>query len=232
MPLKKNGAKTAASPSPDKARASCRDALTASSPSVSEQWSSPGMEGDAGASSASPAQTAGGKQAKGKSAAGRAKLAVVKGTGTTVRGAGKPLTKTRTFRAAEEPSPQIDQDFAELSRGRETSGTRRGLMHSINESTASASTHADAGQLAVAAAAAPAPHKPAPTLSQISATSPETDSMADLQTQDADGQASAPDMQFQVNGVRCECARLRVWLSVCVWQWCVVMCRVCNHVHI
>ena len=133
MQPKKNAAKAAATGSPDKAPASCRDAL-ASSPSVSEHWSSPRWVEDGGASSANPAQTAGGKTARGKPA-GRGKQAGVKGTDTNVRGAGRgtgaPLSTKRIFKAAHDNSPQSDQDFKDISRGRESSGTRRGLMQSV-----------------------------------------------------------------------------------------------------
>ena len=54
--------------------------------------------------------------------------------------------------------------------------------HGAGSCRASAGTHADAGRFAVAVAAAPAPDKRAPTLSQISATAPETDWMANMQT--------------------------------------------------
>ena len=181
---------------------------------MSEQWSSSGVAGDVGASSVSPAQTAAGKQAKGKPAGARAKTSGVQGTGTTVRAAGKPRNKSRRFKEAEEPSPQSDQDFAEVSRGRVTTGTRRGLMQSINKSSVSASTPAVAGSLAVVAGAAAAPDKRAPTPSQISVDVAAPCSMADMQTQDAHGQASAPDMEFRVNGVACWCVRVHVWLCV------------------
>jgi len=196
MPPEKNVSKTAGGPLPEQARGSRRDALTASSPAVSEQWSSPGVASDVGASSVSPAQAAAGKQHKGKPAAVRARMSGNQGTDATVRAAGSAINKSRKTKAVQEPSPQSDQDFAELSRGRGTSRTRRGLMPSINELGVSASTPAVAGSSAVVAGVAAPPHKRAQTPSQASVAAP--CSMADMQTQDADGQASAPDMQFRV----------------------------------
>jgi len=214
MPPKKNVSKTPGSPSPKQARGSRRDALTASSPAVPEQWSSSGVASDVGASSVSPAQAAAGKQHKGKPAAVRARMSGNQGTGATVRAAGSAINKSRKFKAAQEPSPQSDQDFADLSRGRGTSGTRRGLMPSINESSVSAGTPAVAGSSAVVAGAAAPPHKRAPTPSHASVDAAAPCSMADMQTQDADGQASALDMEFRVRGVACWCVRVHVWLCV------------------
>ena len=196
MPPKKKVGRTGASESPEQARISRRDALASNSPAVSEQWSSPGLASVIGESSVSPAQAAAGKKQKGNPAAVRLRPSGGQGKGATVHAAAIAINKKRNSKAVQEPSPQSDQDFAELSRGRTTTGTRRRLMSSINKLGVSASMQAVAGSTAVVAGVPAPPHKRAPTPSHASDAAP--CSMADMRTQDAHGQASAPDMEFRV----------------------------------
>ena len=193
---------------------SFRDSLTCS-PAVSEQCSSPGGFEEGGASSAS-------KSHSGRGNAPRVTAAARSRQSKRGRGTGAPLNTARRFKSAAESSPITDDDFSAISRGRATAsrydtGSRRALLSSIKESTASAGEKAPGGQTAVVGggAATLAPAKRALMLTRVSATATQ-DAMAEEQTQDSAGQASAPALQFQVHCVRCLCACLRSWLTVCV----------------
>jgi len=143
----------------------------------------------------------------------------------SARGRGTALNTKKVFKPAASASPLTNDDFSAVSRGRASSSrhdtsSKRALLASINESTASAGEEAPAGQTAmVGAAAANAPAKRA-LKSSLGALTATQEALLEEQTQDAAGQAAAPALQFEVLHVRSMRACACLWLMVCMQCCC------------
>lgn len=116
--------------------------------------------------------------------------AVVSSSTVAVRGGGVPKK-----RMAAENSPQSQDDFQELSRSRH--GTvKRALMPKIAESEGCSSSDP---QKTVTAAASVNSTTTRGAATGTEAAEPSQDAATDMQTQDCEAQAAAPDMEFRVS---------------------------------